>query len=76
MTVEKEFQGFLVCCDHCSDYVDVHSPGHHWSDVQEAIQSEGYTADKVRGEWQHTCPSCQEKETSKDGGGLPDGETW
>lgn len=75
MTVEREFQGFSICCDHCSDYVEVDSPDHDWDDVREAIRREGYKAEQVRGTWEHTCPGCQDSDDNKDGGEMPD-ETW
>lgn len=75
MTVEKEHGGYVVCCDSCSDYVDVDSPTHDWDDVKQAIDQERYRATLVRGVWKHTCPSCQDSDDNKDGGGMPD-ETW
>jgi Fe2+ or Zn2+ uptake regulation protein len=74
MTVEREHGGYSICCDHCSDYVEVDSPDHDWNDVREAISREGYKAEQVRGVWEHSCPACQEKGT-QDGGGMPNA-TW
>jgi Fe2+ or Zn2+ uptake regulation protein len=74
MTVERERGGYLICCDHCSDFVEVDSPDYDWNDVLDAIAIEGYKAEKVRGVWEHLCPFCQEKGT-QDSGGMPD-ETW
>ncbi len=61
MTVEREALGFTVMCDHCSDFLEVYSPDHDWSDVLSEMRREGYRATKnAEGEWEHTCPSCQE----------------
>jgi len=74
MTVEREHGGYSICCDKCSDYVEVDSPDHDWNDVREAISREGYKAEQVRGTWEHTCPACQEA-GNQDGGGMPNA-TW
>jgi hypothetical protein len=60
MTVEREFQGFSICCDSCSDYVEVESPDHNWGDVKAAIRREDYRATLTNGVWEHKCPTCRE----------------
>lgn len=58
--IEKEFFGFVINCDECSNYLNCDV----YEDFGGAIQmakDEGWKIRKIDGEWQHFCPVCAEK---------------
>lgn len=71
MSVEREQGAVLICCDHCSDYVE----GEDFDEARGAAASDGYKFDKTAYGWEHTCAACQRNGDEKDGSGMPN-ETW
>lgn len=54
----QDFDNYSVYCDHCShdDLIDEEI----FTDVIQHMKKEGWRISKVKGEWDHKCPSCVE----------------
>ena len=59
--IEKEFFGFVIECDSCSNFLNCDVYDDFYSAIHMA-KDEGWKITKDEdGEWIHTCPVCAEK---------------
>jgi len=60
--IEKEFFGYVINCDKCSNYLNCDV----YDDFQGAIDLAKEKGWKIRkdknGDWEHICPVCYQKE--------------
>lgn len=64
MTIERSGKdNFVVCCDHCSESDEFYGD---FMEVIEEIKDKGWKVSKdEKGEWDHSCPDCVEKENEE-----------
>jgi len=68
MGLEKEFFGYVMECDSCSNFINLDT----YEDFNGAIamaKDHGWKMEKVDDEWIHTCPVCAEKRRHLEGDG-------
>lgn len=52
----KEYGKYIVYCDGCDKTL---IEGVSWREAVEAVKQNGWKFEKVDGEWEHYCPTCQ-----------------
>ena len=59
MIERMDFGCFEAICDNCEEgrQFDVHD---NWQELIRQMDAEGWTKQKVGGEWEHYCPACSE----------------
>lgn len=63
MTLIREQSGWTIECDgrHCELMLEVDSVDHNFSEVPRALRDNGWSYRKVRDEYIHLCPDCQDE---------------
>lgn len=56
--LDKQGITFVAICDHCPEDYDTEED--EFYSAVEAMKREGWRVAKVQGQWDHTCPDCQE----------------
>ena len=54
--IDREYGKFIPTCDVCGEILTAQD---EFSDAVEDIKDQGWSANKIDGEWVHLCPDCQ-----------------
>ena len=60
MSIERQYGKYIPVCDGCGCVLDEHVYD-TFDEARIAMKEEGWSTDKVNGEWQNYCPDCQEE---------------
>lgn len=64
MSIERNAFGFTASCDSCSHSQDIDTE--FFEEAVNTIKREGWNIRRIRGAYEHSCPSCAEDETMAD----------
>ena len=59
VSIERQYGKYIPVCDGCGCVLDEHVYD-TFDEARIAMKEEGWSTDKVNGEWQNYCPDCGE----------------